>query len=45
MPLKQGLTAIYVSRKQIAAQQRAQARKKAQRDNTDQLQLDEETPE
>jgi hypothetical protein len=41
LPLRYGLKAKYVTRSQIAAQQRAQARKRAKHDD-DQLQLDED---
>ena len=41
-PLKYGLTAVYITRAQVAAQQRAQARKTADDTNT---QLEIPTPE
>jgi hypothetical protein len=43
VPLKYGLRAHYVTHKQIAAQQRAQARTNAQRDEA-QLELEEPEP-
>lgn len=44
MPLRYGLTAVYVTRAQLAAQQRAQARKKPQQPHDDPQQLESEEP-